>query len=139
MPASEIRELALTRVRPSGITRGTAEARVTPYALEAIRQIRAARNIQLESFSTAPASDQQPSARSAMVAPIAQRRPRRNRSRNGPISGAISANGSIVMPRNSAIWPRASSLGTAKNKVPASEMASAASPAALNACSSISR
>ena len=37
--------------------------------------------------------------RIAMVAPIAQRRPWLNRSRNGPISGATIANGSIVRPQ----------------------------------------
>lgn len=55
------------------------------------------------------------------------------------MSGATTANGSIVIPRNNAIWLRASPLGTWKNKVPASEIASAASPAALNAWSSSSR
>ena len=58
MPASEIRELALTRVRPSGSSRGTADARVTPYALEAIRQVSAAGKSQSESSATAPASAQ---------------------------------------------------------------------------------
>ena len=71
--------------------------------------------------------------------PIAQRRPWLNRSRNGPISGATIANGSIVSPRKSATWPRASPVGTWKNSVPASEIATAASPAVLNACISISR
>ena len=75
----------------------------------------------------------------AIVTPIAQRRPWANRSRNGPISGATMANGSIVRPRKSATWPRASPVGTWKNSVPASEIATAASPAALKACSSISR
>ena len=88
---------------------------------------------------TAPASTQHRNARIAIVAPIAHRRPWLNRSRNGPISGATIANGSIVRPRNSATWPRASPVGTWKNRVPASEIATAASPAALNACSSISR
>ena len=41
-PASEMRELALTRVKPVGSSRGTAAARVTPYAREATRQPRAA-------------------------------------------------------------------------------------------------
>ncbi len=74
-----------------------------------------------------------------MVAPIAQRRPWLKRSRNGPISGATIANGSIVRPRNSATCPRAWSVGTWKKSVPAREIATAASPAPLNACSSISR
>ena len=74
-----------------------------------------------------------------MVAPTAHRRPWLKRSRNGPISGATIANGSMVRPRNSATCPRASPVGTWKNSVPASEIATAASPAALKACSSISR
>ena len=72
------------------------------------------------------------------MVPIAHRRPWLNRSRNGPSRGATTANGSIVIPRKSATWPRASP-GWAKNRVPASAMATAASPAALNACSSIRR
>jgi hypothetical protein len=74
-----------------------------------------------------------------MVSPIAHRRPWLNRSNTGPISGATIANGSMVSPRNSATWPRASSVGTWKNSVPARLIAMAVSPAALNACSSISR
>ena len=74
------------------------------------------------------ASAQQRKARTAIVAPIAQRRPCANRSRNGPISGATIANGSIVSPRNSATWSRASPDGTWKNRLPASEIATAASP-----------
>ena len=88
---------------------------------------------------TAVASTQQRNARVAMVAPTAHRRPWLKRSRNGPISGATIANGSIVRPRNRATWPRASPVGTWKNRVPASEIATAASPAALKAWSSISR
>ncbi len=139
MPASEIRALALTSVRLVGTTRGTAADRVMPYALEATSTPNAAGNIHLDSVTTALARAQTRKARMAMVPPIAQRRPWLNRSRNGPISGATIANGSIVSPRNSATCPRASPLGTWKNNVPASEIATAASPAALNACSSISR
>ena len=61
--------------------------------------------------TTASASTQHRNARIAIVEPIAQRRPWLNRSRNGPISGATIANGSIVRPRNSATWPRASPVG----------------------------
>ncbi len=110
--ASEIREFAFTRLSCSGSTRGTAAARVTPYALDATRTPRAAGNSATESPEpTAPASTQHRNARIAIVAPIAQRRPWLNRSRNGPISGATIANGSIVSPRNSATWPRAWSVG----------------------------
>ena len=82
----------------------------------------------------APASAHTRNARRAIVAPIAQRRPWEKRSRNGPISGATIANGSIVSPRNSATWPRASPEGTWKNRLPASEIATAASPAVLKKC-----
>jgi hypothetical protein len=82
----------------------------------------------------APASAQARNARKAIVAPIAHRRPWENRSRNGPISGATIANGSIVRPRKSATCPRASPDGTWKNRLPASEIATAASPAVLKKC-----
>ena len=135
-----MRELALTRLSCGGSTRGTAAARVTPYAFDATRQPRAAGNSATVSpVPTASARTQHRNARVAIVAPIAHRRPWLNRSRNGPISGATIANGSIVRPRKSATWPRAWSVGTWKNNVPASEIATAASPAPLNACSSISR
>ena len=124
---------------PSGSSRGTAAARVTPYALDATRHPSAAGNSQRESSTTAPARARARSPRTAIVVPIAQRRPCANRSRNGPISGATIAKGSIVSPRNSATCPRASPVGTWKNSVPASEIATAASPAALTACSSIRR
>ena len=88
---------------------------------------------------TAVARTQHRKQRIAIVAPTAQRRPWLKRSRNGPISGATIAKGSIVSPRNNATWPRASPVGTWKNKVPASEIATAASPAALKACSSMRR
>ena len=138
-PASEVRALALTRVRLAGARRGTAAARVTPYALDATSTPSAAGNNQVDSVITAVASTQQRKPRSAIVAPMAQRRPWLKRSRNGPIRGATIANGSIVRPRKSATWSRASPVGTWKKSVPASEIATAVSPAALKACSSISR
>src|SRR5665811_1581953 len=108
VPTNEIREFAFTRVKPSGSRRGTADALVTPYAFEATRQPRAAGNNAAEPETTASASTQQQNARMARVPPIAQRRPRRNRSRNGPMRGATIANGNIVSNRNEATSPRAS-------------------------------
>ena len=102
MPDSETRPLARTRVKSRGSRRGTAAARVTPYALDETSTPRAAANTSAEPSSTDDARTQQRNARSAIVPPIAQRRPWANRSRNGPISGATIANGSIVRPRNSA-------------------------------------
>jgi hypothetical protein len=107
--------------------------------LDDTRQPSAAGNNHTESAATAPASAQQQKARTAIVVPMAQRRPRRNRSRNGPISGATIANGSMVRARNSATWSRASPVGTLKNTVPARATATAASPAVLKACISSSR
>jgi hypothetical protein len=139
MPDIETRPLALTRVKVSGRSRGTAAARVTPYALDATSTPSAAGNSHTDSVTTAPASTQQRKALIAMVPPIAHRRPCAKRSRNGPISGATIANGSMVRPRKSATWPRASPEGTWKKSVPASEIATAASPAVLNECIWISR
>ncbi len=51
----------------------------------------------------------------------------------------MTANGSMVRARKSETWPRASPVGTWKNRVPASEIATAASAAALSAPSSIRR
>ena len=87
----------------------------------------------MESPLIEPANAQQQKARIARVPPIAQRRPRRNLSRKGPIRGATIAKGSIVSRRNDATWPRASPDGTVKNSVPAKETATAASPAVLKA------
>jgi hypothetical protein len=112
---------------------------VTPYALEATSTPSAAGNSATESVTTAVPSTQHRKPRSAIVEPIAQRRPRRNRSRNGPIRGATIANGSMVSARNRATCPRASPVGTWKNNVPARATATAESPAALTACSSSSR
>jgi hypothetical protein len=137
-PASEILLLAFTRLSPLGSRRGTVAARATPYALEETSTPRAVGNIAMDWEATASAISQHRKARSAMVEPIAHLRPWLNRSRNGPSSGATIAKGSIVNPRKSATCPRASP-GWAKNSVPAREIATAASPAALNACSSIRR
>ena len=139
IPDSETRPFALTSVKSRGSRRGTAAALVTPYALDETSTPSAAANTSADPLLTDEASTQQRNARNAMVAPIAQRRPCANRSRNGPISGATIANGSIVSPRNSATWSRASPEGTWKNRLPASEIATAASPAVLKTCSWISR
>ena len=121
-----------------GSRRGTAAARATAYDRLATRQPRAAGNSHGLSSTTAVASTQARNARVASVVPSAQRRPCRNRSSSGPMSGASSTNGAMVSTRNRATRPRASSVGSAKT-VPASETVSAASPATLTACSSVSR
>lgn len=46
------------------------------------------------------------------------------------MNGATTANGAMVSSRNSATWGRACAVGLVKNKVPANETATAASPAA---------
>ena len=58
------------------------------------------------------------------------RRPSRTRSSIGPMNGASTANGAIVMSRVSAIRPRAWSTEVLKNSVPASATATNASAAA---------
>ena len=132
------RELAVTRVMPSGSRRGTAAARATAYDRDATRHPRAAGNSQTESSTTAVASTHARKARVARVVPSAHRRPCRNRSSSGPMRGASSTKGAIVSSRKRATRPRASSVGIAKT-VPASETVRAASPATLTACSSVSR
>ena len=72
--------------------------------------------------------------------PTAHRRPWLKRSRNGPISGATIANGQHRQAEEQRdLAARLARSGTWKNRVPASEIATAASPAALKAWSSISR
>jgi len=137
-PASDWRELALTRLNPAGSRRGTADARVTLYAREATRQPRTAGNSQTDLVATASASTHHSKARVAKVVPMAQRRPCRNRSSNGPISGAITVNGAIVSSRNRATCPRASPVGMLKI-VPASDSVNAVSPALWTAFSSTRR
>ena len=67
------------------------------------------------------------------------RRPSRTRSSIGPMIGASTANGAMVMSRVSAILPRAWSTDVLKNSVPASATATNASAAAPAAVSSSSR
>ena len=110
MPASEIRALALTRVRPLGQQPGYGGRPGDAVRLGRDQDTERRREQPASSRRRRrPASTQHEERRGcAIVAPIAQRRPWLNRSRNGPISGATIANGSIVSPRNSATWPRAS-------------------------------
>ena len=62
-----------------------------------------------------------------------RRRPPRMRSSAGPSTGATIAKGAIVSSRYSATLPRAAWGLMSKNSEPASEMATAASPAAAAA------
>ncbi len=61
----------------------------------------------------------------------ASRRPRCSRSSSGPISGAMTANGAIVISRYSATLVLDSAVALAKNRVLASATAIAASRAKL--------
>ena len=101
--------------RSSGTSRGTAAARVTPYALDATSTPSAAGNSHAELRDHRRRQHPAEEGAQRHGAPIAQRRPWLKRSRNGPISGATIAKGSIVRARNSATWPRASPVGTWKN------------------------
>ena len=112
MPASEIRELAFTRPEAGRTDAGARRrrgSRRTPWTRRArpARRGTAPRELPV----TSPASTQHRKARIAIVLPSAHRRPWLKRSSTGPISGATIANGSIVSPRKSATWPRASSVG----------------------------
>src|SRR5918996_3779172 len=78
-------------------------------------------------------------ARSAVDVPIAHRRPWRKRSRNGPMIGAMTANGAMVTSRYSATWPRASDVAAEKNSVSARAIVMRVSPIALTALSSMNR
>src|SRR5215210_7230805 len=64
-PAREVRALALTSGRLSGARRGTAAARVTPYALDATSTPSAAAKTIAEPLLTDEASTQHRKARSA--------------------------------------------------------------------------
>ena len=101
----------MTRLMSLGSSRGTAAARATAYVRLATRQPSAAGNSHGLSSTTAVASTQARNARVASVVPSAQRRPCRNRSSSGPMSGASSTNGAMVSTRNRATRPRASSVG----------------------------
>ena len=109
-PARETRPLALTRVRLVGEQAGYGgrprdAVRLGRHQARPSACGNSQRRLAADRRRRAPSTR---NARKAMVAPMAQRRPWLNRSRNGPISGATIANGSIVRPRNRATWPRAS-------------------------------
>ena len=138
-PAIDTFEFALTSVVPGGSSRGTAAALAMVYAFDATRQPRAAGKSHPLALLIASASTQQRKARAARVVPMAQRRPWLKRSSNGPMSGAVRANGTIVNNRKNATCPRACAVCGLKNRVPASASVIAVSPAAWLACSSVSR
>ena len=138
--ASEIRALADTRVIFAGSTRGVTELRVTPYAFCSTSTPNAAGSrVTVSLCWTAPAIPQQSRPRASRVPIMMYRRPSRTRSSIGPMNGASTANGAIVMSRVSAIRPRAWSTEVLKNSVPASATATNASAAAPAAVSSMTR
>jgi len=77
VPVRLSRELPSTRVNPVGSTRGTADDFVTPYALDDTRIPSALRNRPGELVSTEPTRVRLRTPRTAMVPPMAHRRPRR--------------------------------------------------------------
>jgi hypothetical protein len=82
--------------------------RSTPNAFDSTSVPNAAgRNVTWSPWLTAPAMPQQSSPRARNVPATATRRAERIRSRPGPISGAMSANGAIVTSRYRATWLRA--------------------------------
>ncbi|GAA1259818.1 hypothetical protein GCM10009677_08600 [Sphaerisporangium rubeum] len=88
-------------------------------------------------MAAAMAQHSRPRANS--VPAITKRRPERKRSSTGPTNGATTANGTMVISRYSATWPRAWSTGRPNSSVPASDTVISASPALCAAVSSISR
>ena len=138
--ASEIRALADTRVILAGSSRGVTALRVTPYAFCRTSTPNAAGSrVTVSLCCAAPAIPQQSRPRASSVPSMMYRRPSRTRSSIGPMSGASTANGAIVMSSVSAIRPRAWSTEVLKNRVPASATATNASAAAPAAVSSMSR
>jgi hypothetical protein len=97
-PKTESRELAATRLIAVGVTRDVADARTIPYDFDKTSEPKASgKSTNTESKLTAisAASD----ARPKPVAAIAARLARLSRSRAGPISGAMRANGTMVISR----------------------------------------
>lgn len=93
------RELALTREKPGGSSRGTTALLTTPYALEETSTPSAAGYISMLPVATAPDRTSARTARAAMAPAIAARRPCGSRSRRGPITGARTVKGAMVMAR----------------------------------------
>ncbi len=88
--------------------------------------------------TTVAAIVQASTARASIEVAIAARRPCGSRSSSGPMTGASSANGAMVISRYSATRPRASPVGTEKKMVEASATVISMSPNEFSACSSIS-
>ncbi|CAM5584370.1 hypothetical protein SGLAM104S_08178 [Streptomyces glaucescens] len=137
-PPSVTREFAFTSEKPGGSSRGTTALRTTPYAFDATSTPSAAGYSWRLPEITAPDSTRASSARASIADAMAARRPCGTRSSSGPITGASSVNGAIVIARYSATRPRASSVGTEKNTVDARATVIMTSPAPFTACSSIS-
>ena len=98
-PASVTRELALTSEKPGGSSRGTTALRTTPYALEATSTPER-RRIQLEAAGGDRARHRPGEHRAGQHrAAIAARRPCGSRSSSGPITGASSVKGAMVIGR----------------------------------------
>lgn len=93
------REFAFTRENAGGRSRGTTALLTTPYAFEATRTPRAAGYSSMLPVTTAPDSSRAMNARAMNAPAIAARRPCGRRSRRGPMTGASSVNGAIVIAR----------------------------------------
>ena len=132
------RAFAVTSVISAGSSRGAIALRVTPKAFCSTRTPKAAGSSVTTSLCwTAPAMPQQSSPRASRVPARMKRRPCCTLSSIGPINGASTANGAMVIRSATAILVRAWSTETLKNKVPASATATNASPRLLAAVSSM--
>ncbi len=106
--AMPVRAFAATRVISRGSSRGVTDARVTAYAFCSTSTPNAAGSSATTSLcSTASTMPQESSPRASSVPASRYRRPCCARSSHGPITGARTANGAMVMSRVSAILPRA--------------------------------
>lgn len=126
-PNTVSRELVRTRSIPGGSTRGVTADFSTENDLDRIIMHRA--SVYSAQLSILKMSSMAMNTRSPNDPASATRRPRCSRSSMGPMTGAITANGAMVIRRYSATLVLDSAVALAKNSVLASATAMAASVA----------
>ncbi len=92
------RAFASVRVMPCGTSRGAAAARIDRVRLGQHQRAERAR-VEHQQFGRVRGHDQREHARPTAVPAMAQRRPCCNRSSAGPMTGATTANGAMVISR----------------------------------------
>ena len=128
-PSTVSREFVRTRSSAGGRTCGVIDALTTPKVLDST-SIPSARGYSSQE-SKLSARITASTARRVKVNDTVRRRPLRSRSRAGPITGAISANGATVTRRYRATLLRDSAVAAEKNNVLARATARIASHAKL--------